>query len=101
MEKTYTGNSTFAQPRSRNIASPPVRATCPGGKIVLGGGARITNFDFPAGDVVSPPVFISGQRPFGPAGVFNAWEAELFNPSSAIRTTTVTVYAICATVAAP
>ena len=85
---------------------PVLQATCSAGNKVLGGTAKLTQGFFltrgPAAivpDGLGPPVFISGQRPFGAGGVNNQWIAELFNPGTKRRFVDITVFAICATVA--
>ena len=105
VSKTYDQTAAtiikpFANSNGFNMG-PVLSATCPAGKVVLGGAAKLSG-GF-SGDGFGHPLFISGQRPFGTGApvVYNAWIAELFNPGTMRRFPAITVFAICATVAAP
>ena len=104
----------FANADSFDSNFPALRANCPNGKRVLGGAANFpasfyTETALPPSikplivwrggpDALGPPLVISSQRP---SGAGDAWIAKIFNPGSERRFIDITVYAICATVAAP
>ena len=88
----------FANADSFDSDFPALRANCPNGKRVLGGAANFSPSFYSDPDALGPPLVISSQRP---SGAGNAWIAKIFNPGSERRFIDITVYAICATVAAP
>ena len=88
----------FADANSFNVISAELRANCPNGKRVLGGAANFPASFYTDPDALGPPLVISSQRP---SGAGNGWIAKIFNPGTARRFIDITVYAICATVAAP
>ena len=69
----------------------PCTATCPAGKLVLGGGAVTTAASLSDANEMA-------MKSSGPTGN-NAWFVELVKSGGAGGAITITAYAICATVA--